>query len=79
MADEVRLQRLGFLDERNGAQTRLEAAVVQRDAHPQFAHGGQPAEIDGGQFPQARQLLALDPRGVKVGGRRRRSVGPRCG
>ena len=57
------------LAERNGAEPRLEAAVVQRDTHPQFAHGGQPAEIDGGQFPQAHQLLAPDPRGVKVGGR----------
>jgi hypothetical protein len=65
MANEIRLQRLGLIHQRDRAQPRSEFGGIKGHADGQVAHRGQAVQIEGRQLPQARELLVLDAGGVE--------------
>ena len=66
VADEVRLQRLGLVDEGHRTQSRLEGGAVEGDADGQAAHRGEATEIDRRELPKMGQQLVLDAGRVKL-------------
>lgn len=57
VADEVRLKRLRFLHQGDGAQASLQGLPIQGNADGQRAHGCQPIEIERRQLTQSVELL----------------------
>ena len=60
VADEVRLQRPGLVDQGHRAQPGPEGRTVEGHADGQAAHRGESTEIDGRELPKVGQLLRLD-------------------
>ncbi len=71
MPDEVRLQRLGLVAERERAQAGLEPGGVNGDGEHWLTHVGEAMQIRCGKGPQALEQLVLD-----TGSTKRFGIGP---
>jgi hypothetical protein len=65
MANEIRLQRLGLIHQRDRAQPHSEFGGIKGHADGQLPHRGQAVQIKCRQLPQARDLFVLDAGGVE--------------